>query len=201
MAASSGPLWYQPVPQGGREAASGTRSPSRAGSLLWSLLLTRLWQACASAIFGTDWKELAGRNLLTRFHLAAGAGASSLASDLLLDGGVPMLRTSSFPARANCLSGRRRSLARRGDMEDFSLDPANLARAHCVKGVLTSEDARRAVDHGAVAVVSRIMWTATRRRSCVVDVLPEVVKRVGSRVEVLIDGGIVAVPMLSKQSA
>jgi isopentenyl diphosphate isomerase/L-lactate dehydrogenase-like FMN-dependent dehydrogenase len=60
-----------------------------------------------------------------------------------------------------------------------------------VKGVHTADDARRAVDAGAVAVV--VSNHGGRQLDGVAPslrVLPEVVAAVGSRVEVLMDGGI-----------
>jgi len=60
-----------------------------------------------------------------------------------------------------------------------------------VKGVLTSEDARRAVGSRAVAVVvSNHGGRQLDGAPASLDVLPEVVNAVGSRVEVLMDGGI-----------
>jgi isopentenyl diphosphate isomerase/L-lactate dehydrogenase-like FMN-dependent dehydrogenase len=60
-----------------------------------------------------------------------------------------------------------------------------------VKGILTSEDALLAVEHGAAAVV--VSNHGGRQLDGVpptLDVLPEVVEAVGERVEVLLDGGI-----------
>ena len=60
-----------------------------------------------------------------------------------------------------------------------------------VKGVLTSEDAFLAAEHGAAAVV--VSNHGGRQLDGVppsLDVLPEVVEAVGERVEVLLDGGI-----------
>ena len=60
-----------------------------------------------------------------------------------------------------------------------------------VKGVLTAEDAQRAVDHGAVAVVvSNHGGRQLDGAPATLQVLPEVVQAVGSQVEVLMDGGI-----------
>ena len=59
------------------------------------------------------------------------------------------------------------------------------------KGILTGDDARRAVDEGAAAVVvsnhggRQLDWVAAS-----LDALPEVVAAVGSQVEVLMDGGV-----------
>jgi isopentenyl diphosphate isomerase/L-lactate dehydrogenase-like FMN-dependent dehydrogenase len=60
-----------------------------------------------------------------------------------------------------------------------------------VKGVLTSEDALLAAEHGAAAVV--VSNHGGRQLDGVppaLDVLPEVVDAVGERVEVLVDGGV-----------
>jgi isopentenyl diphosphate isomerase/L-lactate dehydrogenase-like FMN-dependent dehydrogenase len=60
-----------------------------------------------------------------------------------------------------------------------------------VKGILTSEDALLAAEHGAAAVV--VSNHGGRQLDGVpasLDALPEVVEEVGERVEVLVDGGI-----------
>ena len=60
-----------------------------------------------------------------------------------------------------------------------------------VKGVLTGEDARRAVDEGAAAVV--VSNHGGRQLDCVpasLRALPEVVKAVNGQAEVLMDGGV-----------
>jgi isopentenyl diphosphate isomerase/L-lactate dehydrogenase-like FMN-dependent dehydrogenase len=60
-----------------------------------------------------------------------------------------------------------------------------------VKGILTAEDARLAVEHGAAGViVSNHGGRQLDGVPATLDVLPEVVDAVGGRVEVLIDGGI-----------
>lgn len=60
-----------------------------------------------------------------------------------------------------------------------------------VKGVLGADDARRAADEGADAVV--VSNHGARQLDCVsptIEALPEIVDAVGDRVEVLLDGGI-----------
>jgi L-lactate dehydrogenase (cytochrome) len=60
-----------------------------------------------------------------------------------------------------------------------------------VKGVLTADDARRAVDEGAAAI--SVSNHGGRQLDCVpasLRALPEVVKAVGGQTEVLMDGGI-----------
>lgn len=60
-----------------------------------------------------------------------------------------------------------------------------------VKGVLTGDDARRAVDHGAAAVVvSNHGGRQLDGAPASLHALPEVVDAVESQIEVLMDGGI-----------
>jgi L-lactate dehydrogenase (cytochrome) len=60
-----------------------------------------------------------------------------------------------------------------------------------VKGVHTADDARRAIDGGAAAVVvSNHGGRQLDGVAATIRVLPEVVEAVGGRVEVLLDGGI-----------
>ena len=60
-----------------------------------------------------------------------------------------------------------------------------------LKGILTAEDARLAVEHGAAAVwVSNHGGRQLDRVPAPVDVLPEIVAAVGDRVEVYVDGGV-----------
>ena len=59
------------------------------------------------------------------------------------------------------------------------------------KGVLTSEDARRAIDIGAAGiVVSNHGGRQLDSVSATLRVLPEIVKAVGGQIEVLMDGGV-----------
>ena len=60
-----------------------------------------------------------------------------------------------------------------------------------VKGILTAEDARLAVEHGAAGiVVSNHGGRQLDRTAATIDVLPEVVEAVGGRGEVYLDGGV-----------
>jgi 4-hydroxymandelate oxidase len=60
-----------------------------------------------------------------------------------------------------------------------------------VKGILTGEDAREAVEHGAAAViVSNHGGRQLDGAPATLDVLPEVARAVGSQVEVYLDGGV-----------
>jgi len=64
-------------------------------------------------------------------------------------------------------------------------------RAIVIKGIHTAEDARRAVDIGADAlVVSNHGGRQLDGVAPTLSVLPEVVSAVGDRIEVLLDGGV-----------
>ena len=59
-----------------------------------------------------------------------------------------------------------------------------------IKGILTAEDARRAVESGV-----QIIWVSNHggrqldSTQATIDVLPEIVEAVGGRAEIIIDGG------------
>jgi L-lactate dehydrogenase (cytochrome) len=60
-----------------------------------------------------------------------------------------------------------------------------------IKGILTGEDARRAIDEGASAIV--VSNHGGRQLDCVpatIQVLPEIVAAVKGQIEVLMDGGV-----------
>ena len=60
-----------------------------------------------------------------------------------------------------------------------------------LKGILTGEDARLAVEHGAAAIwVSNHGGRQLDRSPAAIDVLDEVVEAVGGRAEVYLDGGV-----------
>jgi 4-hydroxymandelate oxidase len=75
--------------------------------------------------------------------------------------------------------------------EDIERFAASSGLPVLVKGVLTAEDARLAVEHGAAGVV--VSNHGGRQLDTVLagaDALPEVVEAVGDRIDVLVDGGI-----------
>ena len=60
-----------------------------------------------------------------------------------------------------------------------------------IKGILTAEDARLAVEHGAQAIIVSNHGARTLDGTAgTLDVLPEVVSAVGGKIPVLVDGGI-----------
>jgi len=104
------------------------------------------------------------------------------------------LQTPNIPGRLQ----RSDFHAALGEIVDTTLSWRDLEwlREHCrlpllLKGILTSEDALLAVEHGADSViVSNHGGRQLDGVAASIDALPEVVEAVGERAEVLLDGGV-----------
>ncbi|MGP8110810.1 MAG: alpha-hydroxy acid oxidase [Thermoplasmata archaeon] len=97
------------------------------------------------------------------------------------------------PPRAAALNGGRYRLPAPADQTWEVIDRLGTVTKLpiVVKGVLTADDARRALDHGARGVVvSNHGGRQLDRAPSALDALPEVVTAVGDRAEVYYDGGI-----------
>ena len=194
-AASKGPVWYQLYLLGGREAAeAGIERARRAG---YSVLVVTIDTAVAGMRERdprNGMKELLGGSLFAKIPFVPQfLSHPGWLMSFLLDGGVPKLENIVIPGQ--------------GPMELIDVSAA-LARAVVtwsdltwirkvwggpivVKGILTGEDAKRAVDEGAAGViVSNHGGRQLDSVSPTLRALPEVVAAVGSRTEVLMDGGI-----------
>jgi len=102
----------------------------------------------------------------------------------------------------NVLPGVRAGLAELGEIAKREYDPSITWRdlewmagewngPIVVKGILRPDDARRAADSGAKAiVVSNHGGRQLDHAAATLDVLPAIVEAVGDRAEVLVDGGI-----------
>jgi L-lactate dehydrogenase (cytochrome) len=114
-------------------------------------------------------------------------------ANFFLDGGAPTLPNIIIPGRGPVpLLDVGAALARSAvTWNDFQWIRQIWHGPIVVKGVLTGDDARRAVDHGAVAVVvSNHGGRQLDSVSASLHALPEVVEAVGSEIEVFMDGGI-----------
>jgi len=194
--ASKGPVWYQLYLVGGREVAEAA--------------LERAKNAGFSALAVTVDTAVAGnRERDIRNGMKQLLGASSVFSKLpfllqflerprwlanyFLDGGRPELENVVVPGKGPMeLVGVGDALARAVvTWEDFRWIRELWKGPMITKGVLSGDDARRAVDEGSVGVVvsnhgARQLDTV----SSTLRALPEVVKAVGGQAEVLMDGGI-----------
>lgn len=194
-AATSGPVWYQLYLLGGRAASEGA--------------IERARQAGFSALVITIDTAVAGmRERDHRNGMAPLMGDSTLAKlpflpdilahpgwlmAFLADGGVPNLENVVIP------SGGPMKLVDVGTAlvnAAVTWDDLRWIRnvwpgPIVVKGVLTADDAKRAVDSGAAAlVVSNHGGRQLDSVSATIRALPEIVRAVDGRIEVLMDGGI-----------
>jgi L-lactate dehydrogenase (cytochrome) len=194
-AASAGLLWYQLYPVGGRGAAEAAIARARVAGF------TALVVTVDTGVAGLRERDIrngmgalvGGPALAKLRHLPQLLAHPRWFTSFLLHGGLPVLPNIVIPGR--------------GPMQ---LVDVNTALGHTpitwadlrwvrdlwpgsivIKGVLTGEDARRAVDLGAAAVVvSNHGGRQLDGAPASLRALPEVVAAVNGRAEVLMDGGI-----------
>jgi isopentenyl diphosphate isomerase/L-lactate dehydrogenase-like FMN-dependent dehydrogenase len=193
-AATRGPVWYQLYLVGGRDVALGAIERAKSSG-------------CAALVVTIDTpvagmrerdvrngaKELLSGAPLTRLpHLFQLLARPRWLAAFLRDGGL-----MSFPNVV--LNGEPMPYADIGaalaesmvSWEDFRWIREAWPGPIVVKGVHTADDARRAIDHGAAAiVVSNHGGRQLDGVAPTLRVLPEVIAAVGDRTEVLLDGGI-----------
>jgi L-lactate dehydrogenase (cytochrome) len=194
-AASSGPLWYQLYLIGGRAAAEAVIERARKAG--YSALVVTI-DTCVAGMrerdFRNGMKELAGPHLLAKIpYLPQLLARPRWLARFFLDGGTPTLPNVVVPGQGTLpLLDVGAALERAAvTWDDFRWIRDIWPGPIVVKGVLTAEDARRAVDLGAAAVVvSNHGGRQLDGVPATLDVLPEVVEAVGSQVEVLMDGGV-----------
>lgn len=195
-AASTGPVCYQLYLVGGREEVA-ERTVARARAAGCAALVVTIDTAVAG-LRERDVRNgmvplLAGNIFSKLPYLPQVLTRPRWLWDFLLDGGVPPL------ANVVLADGKPMPLIDVGaalaaaavTWEDLRWLRKSWPGPIVVKGVLTGEDARRAVDEGAAAVV--VSNHGGRQLDCVsptLRALPEVVAAVGDKTEVLMDGGI-----------
>jgi L-lactate dehydrogenase (cytochrome) len=193
--ASSGPVWYQLYLAGGRECA--TASIERARKAGYGALVVTIDTAVAGL------RERDVRNgiaeLLTRNprrmmpHVAQFLLRPRWLARFFADGGLMSFPNVVLPGQGPMLYadvGRalEESMV---TWEDLRWIRDVWGGPIVVKGIHTADDARRAADEGAGAIV--VSNHGGRQLDGVrasILVLPEVVRAVGDRIEVLMDGGI-----------
>ncbi|MGD0956647.1 MAG: alpha-hydroxy acid oxidase [Candidatus Acidiferrales bacterium] len=194
-AACSGPRWYQLYLVGGREAAEAALERARAAGF------TVLAITIDTGTFGFRERDirngagtLVGSNLLAKIRFLPQLLAHpGWLAGFLLDGGMLELPNVIVPGRgALPLSEAQAGLARSVvTWEDLGWIRKIWPGPIVVKGVLTAEDARRALGEGAAGIgVSNHGGRQLDGVAASLRVLPEVVKAVNGRAEVLMDGGI-----------
>ncbi len=194
-AASSGQVFYQLYLLGGRGAAEAAIERARLAG--FSALFVTIDTAVAGMRerdFRNGMKELISGRLLQKLpFLPQVLSCPGWLLGFLLDGGMPPLPNVVVPGEGpmplvdvNAALGS--STVTWQDLRwirDLWRGPM------VIKGVLTGDDARRAIDEGAAALV--VSNHGGRQLDCVpasLRALPEVVAAVNGRIEVLMDGGI-----------
>ena len=194
-AATAGPAWFQLYLLGGREA--GEAAIGRAHDAGFSALVLTVDTPVAGL------RERDARNgmaeLMGKSHLAKIPYLPNLLAHprwlagFSRDGGVPKLENVVVPGKGPMdLIDVGAALAKSAvTWADMSWIRKVWTGPLAIKGILTAEDAQRAVNEGASAVVvSNHGGRQLDGVPATLRALPEVVKAVGNQIEVLMDGGI-----------
>jgi L-lactate dehydrogenase (cytochrome) len=194
-AASKGPCWYQLYLMGGREAAEGALDRARrAGFSALVITVDTPVAGLRERDPRNGMKELLGSSLFAKIpYLPNILAHPSWLASFLRDGGTPKLENIVIPGKGPMeLVDVGAALARATvTWEDLRWIREAWSGPIVVKGLLTGDDARRAVDEGAVAVVvSNHGGRQLDSVSPTLRALPEVVAAVKGKVEVLMDGGV-----------
>lgn len=194
-AASPGAVWYQLYLLGGRGAAEA--AIDRARICGFSALVVTIDTPVAGMRerdSRNGMKELMSGSLLSKLPFLPQLFAHpGWLTGFLVDGGVPKLPNVVIPGQGPMpLIDVAEALARAAvTWEDLRWIQEVWRGPIVVKGVLTAEDARRAVDCGSSAIV--VSNHGGRQLDCVsptLKALPEIVAAVNGQTEVLMDGGI-----------
>jgi isopentenyl diphosphate isomerase/L-lactate dehydrogenase-like FMN-dependent dehydrogenase len=194
-AASTGPLWYQLYLVGGRAAAEPALERAKAAG--FSALFVTVDTATAGmrerdVRNGTA--QLLGGGLLEKIpFLPQVLMRPAWLASFLLDGGVHKLPNIVVPGKGpmdliNVAAALTESVV---TWQDFRWLREVWPHPIVAKGILTGDDARRAIDAGAAGVVvSNHGGRQLDSVSATLRALPEVLNAVNGQIEVLMDGGI-----------
>jgi len=194
-AASSGPVFYQLYLMGGREASEAIIERARvAGCAALVVTIDTPVAGLRERDFRNGMKELMSGNLLEKIpFLPQMIARPRWIVSFLRDGGLSKLPNVVIPGKGPMeLVDVSKALASSTvTWEDLKWIRNLWGGPLVIKGVLTAEDARRAVDEGAAAIVvsnhggRQLDGVAASLRA-----LPEVVAAVNGQIEVLMDGGV-----------
>jgi L-lactate dehydrogenase (cytochrome) len=191
--ATTGPAWYQLYLVGGRDVAM--KAIARAKGAGYKALVVTIDTPVAGmrerdARNGV--KELLARNLSTVPYLGQMIARPGWLRAYFADGGLmnfPNIVLAEGPmGYADVGAALEASMT---SWNDFTWIREAWGGPIVAKGVHTADDARKAVDHGAAAIV--VSNHGARQLDGVaptIRVLPEVVDAVHGRTEILLDGGI-----------
>jgi isopentenyl diphosphate isomerase/L-lactate dehydrogenase-like FMN-dependent dehydrogenase len=194
-AASRGPVFYQLYLMGGREAAEGSlERAKRAGFTGLVLTVDTPVAGLRERDPRNGMKELMGSSLFAKIpYLPQLLAHPGWLASFLLDGGIPKLENVVVKGKGpmELVDVGAALAAATVTWEDLQWIRKLWSGPIVVKGLLTGEDAKRAVDEGAAAVVvSNHGGRQLDSVSPTLRALPEVVAAVHGQIEVLVDGGV-----------
>jgi isopentenyl diphosphate isomerase/L-lactate dehydrogenase-like FMN-dependent dehydrogenase len=194
-AASSSNVWYQLYLVGGRGAAEAAIERARVAG--FSALVVTIDTAVAGNRERdprNGLRELLGGTTLKKIpHLGQFLARPAWLAAFLMDGGLPKLENIVVPGKGpmtlvDVTAGLADSVV---TWEDLQWLRKAWPGPIVIKGVLTGDDARRAADEGAAAVVvSNHGGRQLDGVSPTLRALPEVVAAAGRNLEVFMDGGV-----------
>jgi len=193
QAATKGPAWYQVYLVGGREIATAMLERVRkAGFTALVLTIDTPVSGMREKDLRNGTKELLGRGPSMLPYLPQMLARPRWLAGMLADGGLMKFPNVLLPDGPMPYADVGRALEQSVvSWSDFAWIRDLWKGPIMVKGVLTSDDAHRAVDAGASAVVvSNHGGRQLDGVAAALHALPEVVSAVGDRIEVLVDGGI-----------
>jgi L-lactate dehydrogenase (cytochrome) len=194
-AASTGPVWYQLYLTGGQAAAeSAMRRAMDAGYTVLVITIDSTVIGHRERESRDGMEQLLRGNMWSKIPFVPGILTRPLwLARFLLDGGLPDMPNIVSPDRGVLQVRDAHTAMKR---QAFTWSDMQWIRALwkgtiVIKGVLTAEDAKRSVDHGAAAVV--VSNHGGRQLDGVpasLRVLPEIVEEVKGEAEILMDSGI-----------
>ena len=194
-AASNGPVFYQLYLMGGRGAAEASIERARvAGFSALVVTIDTPVSGIRERDFRNGMKELVSGSPFEKLpYLPQILSHPGWLISFLRDGGIPALPNVVVPGKGPMpLIDVAAALAESAvTWRDLAWIREAWRGPIVVKGVLTSDDARRAVDEGAAAI--SVSNHGGRQLDCVqssLRALPEVVAAVHGQTEILLDGGI-----------
>jgi L-lactate dehydrogenase (cytochrome) len=193
--ASSGPVFYQLYLLGGRAAAEAAIERARRAG--FSALVVTIDTAVAGIRerdYRNGMRELITGSVFEKLpFLPQILARPGWLTRFLLDGGLPALPNVVLPGEGPMplIDVAAALAASTLTWNDLTWIRKVWPGPIMIKGVLTGEDARRAVDEGAAAI--SVSNHGGRQLDCVLSslrALPEIVKAVSGQTEILMDGGI-----------
>lgn len=194
-AANAGPVWYQLYLMGGRQASEGAiERARRAGFSALVITIDTPVAGMRERDPRHGMKELLGGSAWQKLpFLSQFLSHPRWLAAFLADGGLPKLENIVIPGKGPMpLVDINAALASAVvTWQDMQWIREIWKGPIVVKGVLSADDARHAVDEGAAAI--SVSNHGGRQLDCVaasLHVLPEIVAAVNGQVEVYMDGGV-----------